>query len=43
MMLYYRQINDDRDRRIAAGQHNDCTPEELSDLGDKALTFRYTF
>lgn len=27
---------------IAEGQHDTCTPEELSDLGDKALTFRYT-
>lgn len=38
----YRRINAKRDCQIAAGEHNGYTPEELSDLGDKAPTFRYT-
>lgn len=38
----YRRINRKRDAQLAAGEHNGYTPEELSDMGDRAITFRYT-
>lgn len=38
----YRRINAKRDKQVAAGEHSGCTPDELSDLGDRAVTFRYT-
>lgn len=38
----YRRINKKRDQQMAAGEHLKFTPEELSRLGDKAVTFRYT-
>jgi hypothetical protein len=41
LIIHYSRINAKRDRQLAAGEHNGYTPEELSDLGDKAITFRY--
>lgn len=41
-VITYRRINAERARKLAAGEHNGYTPEELSDLGDKAMTFKYT-
>lgn len=38
----YRRINAKRAAQIERLEHNGYTPEELSDLGDKAMTFRYT-
>lgn len=38
----YRRINAKRERQLAAHEHNGYTPEELSDLGDRAITFKYT-
>ena len=38
----YRRINAKRAAQVAQMEHNGYTPEELSDLGDKAMTFRYT-
>jgi len=38
----YRRINAQRARALAAGEHEKFTPQELSDLGDKAVTFKYT-
>ena len=38
----YRRINAKRAAQIERKEHNGYTPEELSDLGDKAMTFRYT-
>ena len=38
----YKRINAKRDRQIADGVHNGYNPEELSALGDRAVTFRYT-
>jgi len=37
----YNRINRRRARQLANGEHNGYTPEELSDLGDKAITFKY--
>jgi len=37
----YRRINKKRAKQMANGEHNGYTPEELSDLGDRAITFRY--
>lgn len=38
----YRRINASRAKQLAEGAHNGYTPEELSDLGDRAVTFKYT-
>ncbi|KAK6437774.1 hypothetical protein LTR95_006029 [Oleoguttula sp. CCFEE 5521] len=38
----YKRINAKRAAQIERKEHNGYTPEELSDLGDKAMTFRYT-
>ena len=42
LIFSYKRVNAKRERQVAAGEHNGYTPEELSDLGDKAPTFRYT-
>ncbi|KAG8627328.1 hypothetical protein KVT40_004811 [Elsinoe batatas] len=39
---YYRFVNRKREEAVGRGEHLGYTPEELSDLGDKAVTFRYT-
>ncbi|PVH99150.1 MFS general substrate transporter [Periconia macrospinosa] len=41
LVLSYQRINKKRERQLADGQHNGYTPEELSALGDRAMTFRY--
>lgn len=41
-IVSYKKVNVKRGRAIANAEHNGYTPEELSDLGDKAITFRYT-
>jgi len=41
LALNYQRINKKRERQLAAGEHNGYTTEELSDLGDRAMTFRY--
>ncbi|KAF1816253.1 MFS general substrate transporter [Eremomyces bilateralis CBS 781.70] len=41
LVLNYRRINRKRERQMAEGLHNGYTPEELSALGDRAITFRY--
>jgi len=38
----YMRINKKRDEQMARGEHNGYSPEELSMLGDRAMTFRYT-
>ncbi|KAI4729608.1 MFS general substrate transporter [Aureobasidium sp. EXF-10728] len=38
----YRRINKQRESALARGEAEKYTPEELGDLGDKAVTFRYT-
>ncbi|KAF2733828.1 MFS general substrate transporter [Polyplosphaeria fusca] len=41
LVLNYRRINAKRERQMGEGAHNGYTPEEMSALGDRALTFRY--
>jgi hypothetical protein len=41
LVLNYRRINKKRARQMAEGAHNGYTPEEMSALGDRAITFRY--
>jgi hypothetical protein len=41
LVLNYRRINKKRERQVAEGAHNGYTPEEMSALGDRAITFRY--
>jgi hypothetical protein len=41
LVLNYTRINRKRQRQMAEGAHNGYTPEEMSALGDRALTFRY--
>ncbi|KAK6003707.1 hypothetical protein QM012_009478 [Aureobasidium pullulans] len=38
----YRRINKQREIALAEGKAENYTPEELGELGDKAVTFRYT-
>lgn len=42
LVFKYRSVNADRERRLANGEADNFTPEELSELGDKAITFKYT-
>lgn len=41
LVFNYKRINAKRERQMAEGAHNGYTPEEMSALGDRALTFRY--
>lgn len=41
LMLSYRVINRRRAQRVTEGAHFDYSPRQLSELGDKAVTFRY--
>ncbi|KAF2714447.1 MFS general substrate transporter [Pleomassaria siparia CBS 279.74] len=41
LVFNYRRINVKRERQIAEGAHSGYTPEEMSALGDRAITFRY--
>lgn len=41
LVFNYKRINAKRERQLAAGEHNGYSPEEMSALGDRALTFRY--
>lgn len=41
LIFNYRRINRKRERQLAEGVHNGYTPEELTALGDRAITFRY--
>jgi hypothetical protein len=41
LVVNYRRINRKREKQIAEGAHAGYTPEEMSALGDRALTFRY--
>ncbi|ORY18237.1 major facilitator superfamily domain-containing protein [Clohesyomyces aquaticus] len=41
LVFNYKRINAKRERQLAEGAHNGYTLEEMSALGDRALTFRY--
>ena len=42
LIFNYRRINAKRGRQLANHEHTGYTADELSDLGDRAITFRYT-
>ncbi|KAJ4352809.1 hypothetical protein N0V95_003917 [Ascochyta clinopodiicola] len=37
----YKRINAKRERQLSEGVHNGYTPEELSELGDRSMAFKY--
>jgi hypothetical protein len=41
LMTSYIRINAKRDRLLAEGSEGSYTNKELSELGDRAITFRY--
>ncbi|KAF2114154.1 major facilitator superfamily domain-containing protein [Lophiotrema nucula] len=41
LVFNYKRINKKRESQVAEGAHNGYTPEEMSVLGDRAITFRY--
>lgn len=41
LIFSYSRINKSRERRMAAGEHETISEEELSARGDKAVTWRY--
>ncbi|KAF2430788.1 MFS general substrate transporter [Tothia fuscella] len=41
LVLNYKRINAKRERQTSEGAHSGYTPEEMSALGDRAVTFRY--
>jgi MFS family permease len=41
LVVNYKRINRKREGQVAAGMHNGYTPEEMSALGDRAITYRY--
>ncbi|KAF2251831.1 MFS general substrate transporter [Trematosphaeria pertusa] len=41
LVFNYRRINAKRARQLAENAHNGYTPEELGELGDRAITFQY--
>ncbi|KAM0255629.1 hypothetical protein ACHAQJ_005554 [Trichoderma viride] len=43
LIISYNSVNKKRAQKLADGEAARFTPEELSDLGDRAITFRYMF
>lgn len=43
LIFSYYTVNKKRDQKLADGEAAHFTPEELSALGDRAITFRYMF
>lgn len=41
LILTYGTVNRRRAARVTEGEHFDYTQQQLSDMGDKAVTFRY--
>lgn len=41
LVFNYKRINAKRERQLAEGAHNGYTPEELGELGDRAITYKY--
>ncbi|KAJ8117892.1 hypothetical protein OPT61_g1012 [Boeremia exigua] len=41
LVFNYKRINAKRERQLAEGAHNGYTPEELGELGDRSMTFKY--
>ncbi|KAL7894925.1 major facilitator superfamily domain-containing protein [Trichoderma sp. SZMC 28014] len=43
LIVSYHTINKKRETKLANGEAANYTPQELSEMGDKAVTFRYMF
>lgn len=43
LIVNYMRINKKRAKIVREGGHNQFTPEELSEMGDRAVTFRYVY
>lgn len=43
LIFSYYTVNKRREQKLADGEAANFTPEELSALGDRAITFRYMF
>ncbi|KAM0457996.1 hypothetical protein ACHAPV_001363 [Trichoderma viride] len=43
LIVSYHTINKKRDKKLANGEAAHYTPQELSEMGDRAVTFRYMF
>lgn len=43
LLVGYMRANKRRAEIVKAGGHHEFTPEELSALGDKAVTYRYVY
>lgn len=41
LVFNYKRINKKRERQLAEGAQNGYTPEELGELGDRSMTFKY--
>jgi len=41
LVFNYKRINAKREKQLAEGAHNGLTPDEMSSLGDRAITFKY--
>lgn len=41
LVFNYKRINAKRERQLSEGAHNGYTPEELGELGDRSMTFKY--
>ncbi|KAF3052043.1 hypothetical protein E8E11_003033 [Didymella keratinophila] len=41
LVFNYKRINKKRERQLEEGAHNRYTPEELGELGDRSMTFKY--
>lgn len=43
LIVSYHTINKKREKKLANGEAAHISPEELSEMGDRAVTFRYMF
>lgn len=43
LIVSYHTINKKRENKLADGEAAHYTPQELSEMGDRAVTFRYMF
>lgn len=41
LVFNYKRINAKRERQLAEGAHSGHTLEELGELGDRSMTFKY--
>ena len=43
LIISYRIVNNKRDQKMRNGAESELSPQELSALGDRAVTWRYMF